>query len=194
MLLSCCSLPPPPSYHRTAMDGPSPARQLPAGLHMTSSCGLPKHLCSFTCCLSPFAGDSCRHQITRFFCPLFKTLFWYDEYRKCWHAAGMLRPLLIMLRGTMSLISYCPQLSVCIYPSSLAVDSQLSPAWIVLSSLLQHLAQRALAPRYTAMKIIINENKWVEKLPAVTQQGSGWCKIRNFGTAGWKTWALVMFF
>lgn len=71
----------------------------------------------------------------------------------------MLRPLLIMLRDTVSLISYCPQLSVCVHPGSLALDSQLSPAGLVLCSFLEHLAQRDLAPRYTAIQIIINENK-----------------------------------
>lgn len=70
----------------------------------------------------------------------------------------MLR-LLLMLRDMVSLISYCPQLSLCVHPSSLAVDAQLSPAGIVLCSLLQHLAQRALAPRYIAIQIIISENK-----------------------------------
>lgn len=59
----------------------------------------------------------------------------------------------------MLLIAYGPQLSVCVHPGSLAVDSQLSLEGIILCSILQHLAQRALAPRYTAIQIIINENK-----------------------------------
>lgn len=72
-LLSCRSHPPPPSYHRPAMDGPSPARQFPAGLHVSSSCGLPKHLRSFTSHLLKEIPVDIR--LLGVFRPLFKTFF-----------------------------------------------------------------------------------------------------------------------
>lgn len=96
---------------------------------------------------SDFEEDPHRHETTRVFCPLSKMCF--SSARD----AENTDMLLFML------ISYCPQLSVCVHSNSLSLDSQLSPTEIILHSVLQHLAQEALAPRYTAIQITINENK-----------------------------------
>ena len=76
------------SHRETAMDRPSPARQFPAGLQVSSCCGLHKRLCPFMSCLSPFEEDPCRRQITRdFLSPLEDTfLVWWTQKTLtcCW--------------------------------------------------------------------------------------------------------------